>query len=69
MKIRKLKKKERFDAYMISAYCFHMRVEDPESERAEQEAARVEDWGAFADDGTLMARIINNSYDFYIDGT
>ena len=69
MKIRKLKKKERFDAYMISAYCFHMRVEDPESERANQEAARVEDWGAFADDGTLMARIINNSYDFYIDGT
>ena len=69
MKIRKLKKKERFDAYMISAYCFHMRVEDPESERAKQEAARVEDWGAFADDGTLMARIINNSYDFYIDGT
>ncbi|MCR5311037.1 MAG: GNAT family N-acetyltransferase [Lachnospiraceae bacterium] len=69
MKIRKLKKKERFDAYMISAYCFHMRVEDPEAERPKQEAAKVEDWGAFADDGSLMARIINNSYEFYIDGT
>ena len=68
MNIRKLGKNELFDAYLISAYCFHMRVE-PESEREKIEAEKDENWGAFDDNGTLMARIINNRFSFYLDGT
>ena len=68
MNIRKLEKNELLDAYLISAYCFHMRVE-PENEREKIEAENDENWGAFDDNGTLMARIINNRYSFYLDGT
>ena len=68
MNIRKLGAKERFDAYLISAFCFHNRIEDVEAEREKAEAETVEDWGAFSEDGTLMARIINNKYEFNIDG-
>lgn len=69
MKIRRLKKEDRFDAYLISAYCFHSRIEDVESEREKKENITTENWGAFTDDGILMSRIVNNSFDFYIDGT
>lgn len=68
MKVRKIQGSERFDASLISAYCFHNRVDDPERERERIEARTVEDWGAFDEDGTLAARIINNKYQFYIDG-
>ena len=68
MKIRKLEGKERFDAYMTAVYCFHVRVEDPEAERAKYEADTKEDWGAFDENGTLMGRIINHKFDFYLDG-
>ena len=69
METRKLQGSERFDAYLISTYCFHERVEDVESKRAEVEKETDEDWGAFAEDGTLVARIINNKFRFYLDGT
>ena len=68
MKIKKLGKKDLFDAYLISAYCFHMRIEDVEAKRKEIEAEKNDNWGAFNDDGTMMARIINNRYKFYVDG-
>ncbi len=70
MKIKKLGKKEAFDAYLISTYCFHVREEDVESKRNEvlKEVGTYDNWGAFNDDGTLMARIINNRFSFYLDG-
>ena len=68
MKIKKLDKNELYDAYLISAYCFHMRIEDTEAEREKIEAEKHDDWGAFNDDGTMMARIINHRFSFYLDG-
>ncbi len=68
MKIKKLDKKDLFDAYLISVFCFHMRVEDVEAKREEIEAEKHDDWGAFDDDGTMMARIINHRFGFYLDG-
>ncbi len=75
MKIKKLTKKELPDSYLISAYCFHMRIEDIEAGRkgAESEyekikAGRYKDWGAFDEDGKLMAHIINHRFSFYLDG-
>ena len=68
MTIKKLEGKERFEAHKLFVYCFHQRVDNIENERQKQEAETQEDWGAFDDDGKLMARIINNHYDFYLDG-
>lgn len=68
MKVRKITGSERFDAYLISAYCFHSRIDDIESKREEAENEDLEDWGMFTEDGTLTARIVNNKYDFVIDG-
>lgn len=68
MTIKKLEGKERFEAHKLFVYCFHQRPENIEAEREKQEAETQEDWGAFDDDGKLMARIINNHYDFYLDG-
>ena len=68
MTIKKLEGKERFEAHKLFVYCFHQRPENIETEREKQEAETQEDWGAFDDDGKLMARIINNHYDFNLDG-
>lgn len=68
MKIKKLSGSERYDAYLISAYCFHSREENVEQRREEIEKATDEDWGALTEDGTLAARIINNHYEFFVDG-
>ncbi len=68
MNIRKLGKDELFEAYLISAYCFHMRVEDVEAKREEAEADLHENWGAFDEDGTMMARMLNHHYQYYLDG-
>ena len=68
MKIKKLDKKELFDAYLIAVNCFHMRVEDVEAKREAIEAEKHDDWGAFDEDGTMMARIINNHFLFHLDG-
>lgn len=69
MIVRKLNGSERYDANLISVFCFHERISDPEARRAEIEKQTVEDWGAFDEDGTLMARVINHRFEFYIDGT
>ena len=68
MKVRKLKKNELPEAYLISAYCFHVRTDDVEAEIRKIDASNRVDWGAFDDDGTLMARIIDTRYTFYLDG-
>lgn len=67
MTVKKLEGEERFEAHKLFVYCFHQRVDNIENERQKQEAETQEDWGAF-DDGKLMARIINNHYDFHLDG-
>lgn len=68
MDIRRIDGEERFEAYKISAEAFHMRTDDLEKARAESIASTCVDWGAFDDDGTLMARIINNNYTAVFDG-
>jgi len=68
MKVKRLEGSERFEAYKLAAFCFHKRLDDIESEREKREAETFEDWGAFDDDGSLMARIFNRPYDFYLDG-
>ena len=55
MVIRKLEGRERFDAYLISTYCFHSRIEDVEKERERVEAETLQDWGAFDEDGTVQS--------------
>ena len=69
MEVRKLAGEERYAAYLTAVYCFHMRVEDVEARRERQLNATIEDWGAFDDNNTLMARVINNHFNFYVDGT
>ena len=68
MKVKKLSGSERYDAYLISAYCFHSREENVEQRREEIEKATDEDWGALTEDGILAARIINNHFEFFVDG-
>ena len=68
MTVKKLEGEERFEAHKLFVYCFHQRVDSIENERQKQEAETQEDWGAFDDDGKLMARIINNHYYFHLDG-
>ena len=54
---------------MIATVCFHGRMEDPEKSRQESEQETDQHWGAFDDDGTLMAHIINNQFISNLDGT
>ncbi len=70
MLVRKLIPDEIFAAQQISSIAFHIRVNDEEKERYREESKKdtTENWGAFADDGTLMARIVNNRYESYLDG-
>ena len=68
MEIRKLAGKERYDAYLLFNFCFHQRVELQEADVEKYSSATDEDWGAFDENNKLMARIINNKYDFYLDG-
>ncbi|MBR6442590.1 MAG: GNAT family N-acetyltransferase [Clostridia bacterium] len=68
MEVRKLKPEEHFEANLISTVAFHMKMEDPEKNREESLKSQDEDWGAFSDDGKIMARIINNHYESRLDG-
>ena len=68
MDVRKLKAEERFEADMISTVAFHMRMENPEESREKSLKETVEDWGAFAEDGKMMARIINHRFAAWLDG-
>ncbi len=70
MDVRRLKAEERFEADLISTVAFHMRMEDPEKRREEslKEQGTSEDWGAFAEDGRMMARILHVRFDTWLDG-
>ena len=68
MEVRRLSAEEHFEAGLISTVAFHMRVEDPEKEKEESLKAAYEDWGAFDDDGKMMARIINHKFETWMDG-
>lgn len=68
MQIRQLAPSERLEASRISLIAFHERCDDLEARRAECERSKDEDWGAFTDEGELMARIINNHYTIWLDG-
>ena len=68
MDVRKLTAEERFEADLISTVAFHMRMEDPQKAREESEKKTGEDWGAFAENGRMMARIVNNCFESWIDG-
>ena len=67
--IRLLSGEERYQARLIATVCFHQRMEDPEKARQESEKETDQQWGAFHEDGTLMAQIINNQYMSWLDGT
>ena len=68
MIIRLLTPEEKYDASLISTYCFHGRVEDPEKQRQESTNDPSDDWGAFSEDGALMAHVINNAFTVYLNG-
>ena len=68
MEVRQLKPEERFEANLVSTVAFHMRMEDPEKNREESLKSTDEDWGAFSEDGKIMARIINNHFESRLDG-
>ena len=68
MEVRLLKPEEHFEANLISIVAFHMKMEDPEKNREESLKSQDEDWGAFSEDGKVMARIINNHYETRLDG-
>ena len=68
MEVHRLNAQERFEANLISTVAFHMRMEDPDKSREESLKETVEDWGAFSESGKMMARIINNRYQSWLDG-
>ena len=68
MNIRKIDGEERVKAELISLTAFHQKTQDFEKFRENALKSRCRDWGAFSDDGTLMAHIINNFYESYFDG-
>ena len=70
MEIRLLKDaEERFQARVIATVAFHQRMEDPAKAREESEKETDQHWGAFREDGTMTAHIINNQYQSRLDGT
>lgn len=68
MEVRKLTEQEHFEANLISYVAFHMRLEDPEKMREDSRKIKEEDWGAFSEDGKVMARILNYRYESWLDG-
>lgn len=62
MEVRLLNGEERFQARLIATVAFHMRMEDPEKAKQESEQETYQHWGAFREDGTLMAHMINHQF-------
>ncbi|MBR3652350.1 MAG: GNAT family N-acetyltransferase [Bacteroidales bacterium] len=59
---------ERAASGLVSTISFHMRISDAEKWREGCEKSTDQDWAAFAEDGQMMAHIINNQYETYFDG-
>ena len=68
MIVRKLTEQEHFESNMVSYIAFHMRMEDPEKVREDSKKLMIDDWGAFSEDGRIMARILNHRFDSMLDG-
>ena len=68
MEIRLLNGEERFRAKLIATAAFHGRMEDPEKAKQESEKENHQHWGAFREDGTLMAHMINHQFLSRLDG-
>ena len=68
MEVRKLTEQEHFESNLISYVAFHMRMEDPEKVKEESKKLTIEDWGAFSEDGRIMARILNHRFDSMLTG-
>ena len=68
MEIRLLNGEERFEAAKIATLSFHGRMEDPEKARKECEQETTPHWGAFHENGTLMAHMINHRFMSRLDG-
>ena len=68
MEVRKLTEQEHFESNLVSYVAFHMRMEDPEKVKEESKKLTIEDWGAFSEDGRIMARILNYRFDSMLDG-
>ena len=69
MEIRLLKENEKIRAAEIAVISFHQRVEDLEKAKNDWGAGVPRHWGAFDDDGTLMAHMLDNQYMSWLDGT
>lgn len=69
MEIRKIRREEMPDAGIISAIAFHARVTDIEAGKKQlMENFKDDEWGAFSEDGTLMARIHDERFVTRLDG-
>ena len=68
MEIRLLTARERFESAVISTIAFHGRMEDPEKAREMTMNDTTDDWGAFDDDGRLMAHVVNNRFESRLNG-
>ena len=60
---------EKYRAAKISMTAFHVRSDEPEKQLRRWMCGDTEDWGAFTDDGVLMARIVNNSLSMKLYGS
>lgn len=69
MEVRLLKENEQIRAAEIAVISFHMRVENLESVENDWGQGTYRHWGAFDDDGTLMAHMLDNQYESWLDGT
>jgi predicted acetyltransferase len=69
MEIRLLKENEKIRAAEIAVISFHQRVEDLEKAKNDWGGGIPQHWGAFDDDGTLMAHMLDNQYMSWLDGT
>lgn len=69
MFVRLLKPEDRLQAGLVSHIAFHSRKDDmDEVFKSWGGTEEDEDWGAFTDDGKVMARIINNHMESRLDG-
>lgn len=69
MVVRLLEKKEQIRAAEIAVISFHMRVENLESVENDWGQGNYRHWGAFDDDGTLTAHMLDHQFESRLDGT
>lgn len=69
MEIRKLRREEIPEAGLISVIAFHARLQDIETRKKQiLDNYKDDNWGAFAEDGAIMARIADERFVTRLDG-